>query len=151
MSIAETPLEMQSPLTVVEAELPLDQETVTVMVDAEWYVASGAEALAALLDLPIREVHHAPIGAVIHMDDITHSPLELWRTGDEVVLRFRHRTHGYVRIAVSVSPSRWLVDCWNLRLRAVEADILELAYGGTGFGPLTQQGEYRATEFLSLL
>ena len=151
MGTAEKQLDMRAPLTVVDADLPLDRETVTVMVDAEWYVASGAEALAALLDLPVREVHHAPIGAVIHMDDISHSPLELWRTGDEVVLRFRHRTHGFVRVAVSVSPSRWLVDCWNLRLRAVEADILELAYGGKDFGPKAQQGEYRATEHLSLL
>ncbi len=149
MRTAEKNLDIQLPLSVVEADLPLDCETVTVMVDAEWYVASGAEALAALLDLPVREVHHAPIGAVIHVDDISHSPLELWRTGDEVVLRFRHRTHGYVRLAVSVSPSRWLADCWNLRLRAVEADILELAYGGMDFGPHALQGEYRVAEHLS--
>lgn len=125
--------------------------SVSIMVDSEWYVASGGEALAALLDMDVSDIHHAPVGVFIHPDDITHSPLELGRTGDGAILRFLHRTHGYVRIQVAVSQSRYLHDCWNLQLRAVDADVLELTRGGKGSCPTAQQGELRSTEDLSVL
>lgn len=125
--------------------------SVSIMVDSEWYVASGVEALAALLDMDVSDIHHAPVGVFIHPDDITYSPLELGRTGDGAILRFLHRTHGYVRIHVAVSHSRYLSDCWNLQLRAVDADVLELACGGVGSGPQVQQGESRSTEGLSVI
>jgi len=132
-------------LTAVDLTSHADHDSVSIMVDSEWYVASGGEALAALLDMDVTDIHHAPVGVFIHPDDITHSPLELGRTGDGMILRFLHRTHGYIRIQVAVSRSRYLHDCWNLQLRAVDADVSELTRGGTGLVPAAQQGEPRST------
>jgi len=132
-------------LRVVDLTFHGNHDSVSIMVDSEWYVASGGEALAALLDMDVSDIHHTPVGVFIHTDDITHSPLELGRTGDGMILRFLHRTHGYIRIEVKVSQSRFLHDCWDLQLRAVDADVSELKRGQTGFGPTAQQGEARLT------
>ncbi len=138
-------------LSVVDHIPHLDDGSVSILVDSEWYVASGGEALAALLGMDVSDIHHAPVGVFIHPDDISHSPLELWRTGGDLVLRFLHRTDGYVRVQVEVAQSRYLPDCWNLSLRIVEADVLELACGGMGLGSKARQGESRSTEGSSVV
>ncbi len=151
MSALELNNENSISLSVVELPPHEDDDSVSVLVDSEWYVASGGEALAALLDMDVADIHHAPIGVFIHPEDITYSPLELGRTGGDLILRFLHRTDGYVRVRVSVMRSRYLPDCWNLRLRPAEADVLELSRGGTGFGSNARQGESRSTEGLSVV
>jgi hypothetical protein len=126
-----------------------DDEAEHVVADSEWRIISGSGTLAALLDMDVCDIRRTPVGAFIHVDDLTHSPLELWRTGGERVLRFRHRTDGYVRIQLSVSRYQPLPECWSLQLCGVDADVVEMTRGETSFGSGAQQGETRSTEELS--
>ncbi len=148
-------LELDNPdpisLSVVDLTASRDDDSVSVLVDTEWHVVHGSEALAALLEIDVTNIHDQPVGVFIHPDDITHSPLELGRTGDEMILRFLHRTDGYVRVRVSVERSRYLPDGWNLKLWPVEADVLEIEHEGASFGSRIWQGEYRSTERLSVV
>ena len=138
------------PLSVIDLTSRGDHASVSIMVDSEWYVASGGETLAALLDMDVADIHYAPVGVFIHPDDITHSPLELGSTGAGLIVRFLHRTHGYVRIQVAVARSRHLHDCWNLHLRLVDADVTELTRERTGSGSKAKQGESRSIDRLSV-
>jgi len=142
-------LETQTPSTEDITDVFVRAEgSIEVVVDSEWWVVYGAEELATLLDLKVEEVAGLPLGSLLHPDDLTVSPLGIWRSGQSAALRFRKGAHGHARLHVGIQRVRWLPDMWTLVLTEIDADLHELDYQDPGESSNEKPGEVELADVL---
>ncbi len=113
-------LDLTAPLTQGEH---INGEHVDVFVDDEWCVVDGYTGLAELLHIKSEAISGAPIGRLLHPDDVSVSPARIWRSGRSAVLKFRFADDGYRRLAVKI---RRATNGWLLSVSGVEAEVVHL-------------------------
>jgi len=121
--------ELDHPKSAVDLTAPpsgrehLNSEHVDVFVDDEWCVVDGCTGLAELLHIESESISGAPIGRLLHPDDVSVSPARIWRSGRAAVLKFRFADDGYRRLAVKI---RRATNGWLLSISGVEAEVVHL-------------------------
>jgi len=121
--------EMDHPTWAFDFASPRDErarftdEHVDLFVDDEWCVVEGSAELGELLHIDGEAILGAPIGRILHPDDVGTSPARIWRSGTAAVLKFRYADDGYRRLAVKI---RRAANGWLLNLTGLEADVVNL-------------------------
>ncbi len=98
-------------------------DPIQVRVDSEWKILNGRERFAEFLDIDGSEMADVAIGELLHPTDVGISPTSIWNLGEPVVLRFLHRTDGYVRLSVGIARTD---KGWQMTLSDVDAEIVDL-------------------------